>query len=168
MYLPFRGPAVSRRQFLRTFGSVQRLRRCRARPWLGRYLFDAQRNGTGRIYLEACGSEVTGVGRSLRNTRDAASPNDCQFSSADFNATGNATISALTDALERNGDDADRTDTGDTDATFDATWNMGLLAGTDTQSTVRRPQNAERNRHTRKTQRTRSHETRRNRTRTQH
>jgi hypothetical protein len=91
----------------------------------------------GRIYLAVSGRDAIGVGRSLRNTREAASPKDCQFSSAGFDATGNATISALSDAraktLERNGDDAVRTDTGDADtgdtdatwdATFDATWNM--------------------------------------------
>jgi hypothetical protein len=80
-----------------------------------------------------------GVGRSLRNTREAASPNDCQFSSADFDATGNATTSAVTDALGRNGDATERTDASDTDttgdATLDATWNMGLLIRSGTQGT---------------------------------
>jgi hypothetical protein len=126
-YLPFRGrwfPAAN------SSGPLDLCSACGAvvhEPWLGRYLFDAKRNGTGitrslvRSYLVDPDSEATGVGRSLRNTRDAASPNDCQFSSADFNATGNATTSALGDALERNGDDAVRNETGDTDATFDAT-----------------------------------------------
>jgi hypothetical protein len=110
-------------------------------PWLGRFYFWT-RNATElnlRAYWDASGREVIGVGRSLRNTREAASPNDCQFSSADLDATGNATISAvtdaLTDALERNGDATERTDASDTDATFDATWNMGLLIRSGTQGT---------------------------------
>jgi hypothetical protein len=110
-------------------------------PWLERFNFWT-RDATVpilRSYFDARGSDAIGVGRSLRNTREAASPKDCQFSSAGFDATGNATTSALTDALGRNGDDAGRTGTGgadaNSDALLDATWNIGLLVRSGTQGT---------------------------------